>query len=137
MVGTDSVTFLCTATLLLLAAVGCGGSDVPDLYKLKGTVTHAGQPVTGVTVVFLPANGKRPSYGSVDKDGHFIMSNTSNGDGVQVGENTISLMPASPNPDDPEPSEEMAALLEKYSEAKSTLKVTIDSDQENYELKLE
>jgi len=65
------------------------------------------------------------------------MSNTTTGDGVQVGENTVSLRPADPNPDDPPPSKEMAGLLDKYNEARSSLKVTIDSDQENYELKLE
>lgn len=125
-------------TLLLLAAVGCGGgTEVPALHILKGTVTHAGQPVGNVRISFAPADGTRPSYGTSDKDGHFVMSNTTTGDGVQTGENTVSLTVAEENPDTPAPTKEMKALLEKYTESNSTLEVTIDSDQENYELNLE
>lgn len=137
LIGTQTAISTGALALLLLTMVGCGGSDVPELHKLQGTVTHGGNPVSGVTVVFSPSNGKRPSYGPADKDGHFVMSNTTTGDGVQVGENTVSLMPADETPDTPAPSKELAALLAKYSAKESTFKVTIDSDQDNYELKLE
>jgi hypothetical protein len=54
--------------LLLLAAVGCGGSTA----TVTGKVTYKGEPVTSGSVVFYGDNGKVDS-GLLDADGSYTI----------------------------------------------------------------
>src|SRR6056297_107061 len=63
---------------LVSMSIGCGESD-PDLYKVSGTLTHNGEPIPKMEVVFLPedTSTKRESFGLTDSEGHFVMKMSS------------------------------------------------------------
>jgi hypothetical protein len=88
------------ATALLL--VGCGSSDKG---KVSGTVTSAGQPVTGGSVSFAPvagadsstgaASSSRVATGAVRSDGTFSLSTDTDGDGALIGRHEVVYTPPS------------------------------------------
>ena len=53
---------------LLIPLEGCGTR--PTFGKVSGTVTLDGQPLAGVTVYFLPKEGRR-SFGITNKEGQY------------------------------------------------------------------
>lgn len=65
------------------------------------------------------------------------MAFTNDAAGVAAGENIVTLMQPNPAPDTPPLTPEMRALFDKYGEGKSSLKVTVDSDKNDFELKLD
>jgi hypothetical protein len=121
----------------LISLAGCGGSDgTPPLHQLSGTLTHDGKPVSNVHVN-MTVEGKRPSSGVTDENGMFTMTYTVGNPGVVPGENRVTLKSLSGDPDvDPIP-EDQIEILDKYSEEKSTLTITIDQDHEQYDLILD
>src|SRR5438552_1943600 len=73
----------------LLAASGCGGSD---LYKVTGRLTYKGHPVPSTMVEFLPEEvGKRASHGVTDDDGNFRLAFSSTQFGAIPGHHTVSV----------------------------------------------
>ena len=118
--------------------IGCGGGvDLPELYQLSGIVTHQGKPIPNAVIVMTSTSGGRPSYGNADENGHFTMAYTQDAPGVTAGENLVTLMEPSPTPDQMEPPKELKPLYEKYAEGASTLKINIDKNQSDFELKLD
>lgn len=97
----------------LLPLLGCSGSDRPALAKASGKVTLNGEPVSGATVMFLPAKGGRAASGVTDANGVYRMSGYDDPElGVAVGEHRVSvskiggegafaLAPAAPASEDP------------------------------------
>ncbi len=87
-------------TLTVLAALavltGCGGSK-PKLVAVTGKVTHKGNPVTGGSVWFHPAEGngyqgEKPS-GQLQLDGSFTAKSFPHGQGVPPGRYKVTLSP--------------------------------------------
>lgn len=84
------------AAALLLA--GCGSSDKG---KVTGTVTTAGQPVTGGSVSFAPVaepGAKTPgrvATGAVRSDGSFTLSTDTDNDGALIGRHEVVYTPPS------------------------------------------
>ena len=84
-------------TLWLLLAVaflsgGCGsGANLPDLGTVTGTVTLDGKPLVGVTVKFVPANG-RTSSAITDASGKYELTYNADNNGAEVGEHTVYVM---------------------------------------------
>jgi hypothetical protein len=79
------------AVVLLVFAVGCVASDVPDLAKdVTGRVTLKGQPVEDAIVVFEPKSG-RPSSGKTDADGRFVLYYSEAYTGAVPGEHTVRV----------------------------------------------
>ncbi len=119
----------------LFAASGCGGSG---LVKVKGLVTLDGQPLEGVTVVFVPANENVLSAaGITDKSGQFSLMTRKPGDGVAPGEYRVTLckkeggsqMPTPGNITDAKSAEEFRKQIHQAkAKATSTLKFVTPID---------
>lgn len=124
---------------LVLMSTGCGQGD-PDLYKVSGTLTHNGQPIPSMEVAFLPedTSTKRESFGVTDSEGHFVMKMSSR-EGVAPGKHTIYVRdPAAIHGATTSDDSAYQAVLEKYGDPETSPKtLTVDSDLENYELKLD
>ena len=96
--------------LVGIVFAGCGSGGV-GLVGAKGKVLYKGQPVSGASVTFKPANGPL-ALGLTDANGEFTMS-TGGRPGVVVGEHEVSITkvaatPAAPTPMTPEDMRKMA-----------------------------
>jgi hypothetical protein len=60
------------AAACLFAVMGCGGAEGPAVYPVTGVILRDGVPLADANVEFLPDKG-RPSSGSTDKDGKFVL----------------------------------------------------------------
>lgn len=75
----------------LLSTVGCGGrSDLPELGRVRGTVTLDGRPLAGAIVRFFPDSG-RPATATLDAAGKYDLIYTHDVYGANVGPNTVSF----------------------------------------------
>lgn len=70
--------------LTMIANVGCGSVELPDLADVSGTVQMDGRPLADAQVLFVPANG-RPSSATTDSNGSFTMVYSEHADGVVPG----------------------------------------------------
>lgn len=83
--------------LLLISAVGCGGDGRPSLVKVTGTVTLDGKPLAGAIVAFQPitdakAKFQRPSAGTTDASGKFVLGTYAVDDGAPVGKFRVGIV---------------------------------------------
>jgi hypothetical protein len=78
-----------------MGLAGC--SDAPDIATVKGRVTRHGQPVAGLTLNFMPENG-RPSWAVTDADGNYELQYSKDYDGALVGTHKVYVVfrPADP-----------------------------------------
>ncbi len=76
--------------LIAVASVGCGSSG-PELAPVKGVVTLEGEPLEGAVVLFQPNDGGKPATGLTDASGGFVLTTLEEGDGAQVGVNSVSV----------------------------------------------
>ena len=81
--------------LMVLSLAGCGDGR-PAVVPISGTVTLNGDPVEGVTVMFVVeevADGyARPSAGKTDAQGKFTISTYGNEDGMPVGKYKVGFI---------------------------------------------
>jgi hypothetical protein len=89
------LALLSVATFLFGFGCGCGPGNGLNLAKVRGKVTYKGEPIKNGTVFFMPDDSKGtigpPAVGSITKDGTYIMSTESAGDGVIVGSHKIGI----------------------------------------------
>lgn len=79
------------AAILLLTLSGCGGvGDQPQLGLVTGSVMLDNEPVSGITVTFLPDNG-RPATGKTDGNGDYELLYIRNTPGCKVGHNRVEI----------------------------------------------
>ncbi|MEI8381080.1 MAG: carboxypeptidase-like regulatory domain-containing protein [Planctomycetota bacterium] len=58
----------------VIAALGCGGSGLPETVSVTGTVTYQGNPVTDAQVVLNSTDPKgKPATGATDAQGKFTV----------------------------------------------------------------
>ena len=86
---------LCTSVVLSTVMTGCGGSDVPDLATVSGTIKMDSKPLPDATVLFIPANG-RPSSGTTDSSGHYTLTYSEQADGVLPGSCRVMISTGKP-----------------------------------------
>lgn len=77
--------------LLGLAISGCGGSDLPDLGEVEGTVTLDSTPLDGAMVYFSPEAGGRTSMSITDASGHYVLEFNSTEPGAVVGGHKVTI----------------------------------------------
>ena len=105
--GTRCVRLAVVVALGAIGLAGCGGSTMPKIYPVTGTVTWKGEPLADATVSFVPSVGA-PSDGKTDAQGKFtIMTNGKPGARAGACKVTVSKfagpapsMPAAPKPED-------------------------------------
>ncbi len=85
----------------LLAIVGCGGSDVPSLADVSGTIQMDGKPLANASVTFIPENG-RPSSGMTDSSGFYTMSYSEQAEGVVPGSCRVMISTGKPGKENDE-----------------------------------
>jgi hypothetical protein len=78
--------------VLLLAAIGCGGSD--RRAEIRGTVLLDGKPLPTGTISFTPTEANPgPSSGGAIVDGEYVVSESQ---GVTVGTNKVVIRSTQP-----------------------------------------
>jgi len=130
---------LVSASLLLVALVGCGGSG-PKVVKVAGTLNYKGQPVSYAFIDFIPEKG-RQAVAETDEQGHFeaMYESTKSQKGITAGKNKIALRPKPKLSTKAEQDAYMAGkplpmpkdrqvLFDKYSADKSTKYITVESN---------
>ena len=135
------------AVLFVLVSTGCGpSSDMPELGTVTGVVTLDGQPLPGVTVKFVPAEG-RTSSGLTDAGGKYELIYTRDVKGAPVGEHKVYISGAGAegggNPNEEGGGEGVPAVKPytgtipaKYNE-ESTLTATVESGSNTCNFDLE
>lgn len=139
-------------SFLLLATLGCGGSDRVRVYPVSGTVTLDGQPMKGGgSIAFFPTGkqvGKTPG-GEIDDSGNYVLNTYGEADGAMAGPfrvviSQVTANEPEPTPDGTPPPQQSNALPAKdfipliYSDAQnSPLTATVDEspNEINFDLK--
>lgn len=83
---------LVTATTLTFFS-GCGGSDLPELGYVEGTVTLDGKPLPNVVLTFQPVKA-RPAYGRTDENGWYEIIYTDGNPGATLGTHSVRISSA-------------------------------------------
>src|SRR5687767_1767548 len=133
------------AGLVVAACIGGCSKGGPEIVPIAGTVTHSGQPVSNVRIIFQPTEG-RISWAVSGDDGRFTLDYDPDHDGAKVGKHrvyvvdesatvdpTAALSGAKPKKRTPE----IAAAIDKYSQDKSQLTVEVKKADRNFQLKLD
>jgi hypothetical protein len=89
-VAMNSGRIVCAVGLGMALAVGCGGSDGPELAIVNGTVTLDGAPLKEAFVTFVPESG-RPSYGGTNESGYYELAYTEARKGAVPGAHTVRV----------------------------------------------
>lgn len=83
--------------LLMLAGLwGCGGSDGPEVGRVRGKVTFDGKPVANAQIQFVPKGTGRTSTAQADAEGNFDLLYDSERMGALVGKHTVRVITAVP-----------------------------------------
>src|SRR5262245_14949605 len=138
-----AVRMLGYSVALLLAGCSRGG---PEIVPIEGNLTYQGEPVPNVRIYFVPTSG-RPSWGISDDNGRFVLDYDLDHDGAKVGTHTIWLVDQGQNVDPTlamsgaatrkKRSPELAAVIAKHAQDKSTLQVEVKKADRNFQLKLD
>jgi len=132
--------------LLFGSLAGCGSSG-PDLGQVTGTVTLDGEPIRGGSITFTPnVKDAGASYGSIDKEGKYVLKFNRDRDGAAVGEHTVEIdPPEKPSKSDiaeakeqgkPAPEFINVKIPKKYSEP-GALNATVKAGPQVIDFKLE
>jgi hypothetical protein len=131
--------------LCAVALAGCSSSG-PDIVPIEGTITYQGEPVPNVRIYFFPTSG-RFSWGLSDEQGRFVLDYDYDHDGAKVDTHTVWLVDEGRNVDPTlamsggagrkKRSPELAAVIAKHSQDKSTLQVEVTKPDKNFQLKLD
>jgi hypothetical protein len=76
------------AALCALLLTGCGGPG--NVGGVEGVVTLDGKPLPNAMVQFQPENG-RPSVGTTDADGRYVLQYTADATGAALGRHTVRI----------------------------------------------
>jgi hypothetical protein len=129
------------AIVLLIAAGGCNRSG---LVNATGRLTYKGQPVPSTYVIFYPEEeGRRPSQGLTDDEGHFKLLSSTTATGVLVGKHAVILKYYVSADEElgktpPKVSKELKAVILKYGDpTKTPLHQEIKKDGEHFDIAIE
>jgi hypothetical protein len=141
----NRLNLLVAGLLLFAATAGCTKSG-PEIVPISGTVTHHGQAVPNVKIIFQPDYG-RNSWAIADANGNFALEYDADHKGAKVGSHTVYVVDEGATVDPTaalaggvaakKRSPEIAAAIAKYAPDKSTLKVEVKKADRNFQLKLD
>lgn len=130
--------------LFVAVAVGCS-SGGPEIVPIAGVVTHKGEPVPNVRIIFQPTEG-RNSWASSDANGRFALEYDADHKGAKTGLHTVYVVDEGANMDPTavlagvarkKRSPELAEALAKLTPEKSALQVEVKKADKNFQLKLD
>jgi len=127
----------CLRPVLIALALGVVGGCAKkyDVVPVRGVLTYEGQPVPGMIVRFQPSVG-RFSDGLTAEDGTFEMTYTIDTMGVEVDTHEVTVLWSPPTEDGRvKPSRLQRDVLADFQKH-GPIKVTIDTPQRNFEIKL-
>ena len=152
-------------TICLAGLVSCGcsseGGTRPPMGKVKGTVTHKGKPVPGVSVNFVKEGAPRGASGITDSNGVYKLTTFDSNDGAVLGTHKVFLAEieaAAPGQSGEEmtpeslgkivgdgkfdtfnkKSQKAGAIPAKYTDPKATpLKFTVDPGENEKNIEIE
>jgi hypothetical protein len=78
-------------TTLALLSTGCGGGTRPKLGTVSGRVTLDGKPVDGAHIEFTPVIEGRPSAGTSDSTGSYVLSYKGSIKGARIGDHDVTV----------------------------------------------
>lgn len=81
---------IAVAFWLTISIPGCGGQSEIELGQVSGIVKYEGTPLAGVTVMFIPDNG-RPAMGTTDAEGKYELTYIRDERGCKVGRNRVEI----------------------------------------------
>lgn len=82
---------------ITLVSLGCGAQSGVEISKVSGRVLKDGNPVPAADVSFFPAAG-RPSYGTTDASGVYVLEYEKGVPGAVVGSHTVAISIADAGP---------------------------------------
>ncbi len=130
---------LCLIVPLAVTLTACGGDD-SGLYQVKGQLTHNGEPIPEMNIVFVPEDtmANPESYATTDDQGRFEMKVVSV-PGVAPGKHTVFVQdPAAVQGGTTSTAKSYQAVLKKYgSEETSPYEITVEENLTDLELKLD
>lgn len=94
-----------------LSIMGCGGEM--KVAPVSGTVTLDGAPLDGVSVVFEPQDGGRPSFGVTDQSGRYTLDYSMHEQGAEVGPCIVKVSTPQPDESDDDGGEPVKRVPEK------------------------
>lgn len=129
------------ALLLVLNVSGCGGGKKAAANAVSGIVTMGKSPVSGATVTFIGADGKKAS-GFTNMEGKYTIEDppkgsvkitlTSLGGGGGAG----PVMPPPPKDSPAPPSNTMASIPAKYAKPDNGLSFEVKGGKETYNIEI-
>jgi hypothetical protein len=140
-----SRVFCLVAGFAVVACLGGCNKGGPEIVPIAGKVTHSGQPVPNVRIIFQPTEG-RISWAISDEAGRFTLDYDPDHDGAKVGTHRVYVVDESATVDPTaalsgakakKRPPEIAAAIDKYSQDKSQLTVEVKKADRNFELKLD
>lgn len=120
-----------------LSIIGCGQSGPPPSARLKGVVTHQGQPVTEGEIYFVAAEKGYSGNGSLNAEGKYEITS-----GVPPASYRVFLTPPRitkpPMLGESPPEAKPTSIDAKYqSESTSGLKAEVKPGENTFDFKLE
>jgi len=79
--------------IFCLALIGCGDSDLPPAYSVKGKVTVQGTPLSGYLVSFVPTDGNGGASAKTGSDGGYSLETLDGRPGCQLGKYKVVIRP--------------------------------------------
>ena len=86
--------FTFTLLLTIVCCLGCqGGASLSGLVPCDGVVTLDGNPIEGVTIMFIPRDSgtQRDAHAMTDVAGKFKMTTLKENDGVMPGTYSVTI----------------------------------------------
>ncbi|MFN3151355.1 hypothetical protein [Bremerella sp.] len=134
-----SLKLLLVVLPMAFALTACSGNG-SGLYEVKGQLTHNGEPIPEMNIIFVPEDtGKHPeSYATTDAEGRFEMK-VVNTPGVAPGKHTVFVQdPAAVQGGTTSTAKSYQAVLKKYgNEESSPFTITVEENMPDLQLKLD
>lgn len=83
----------CLLMPALILSAGCGGSSVPEVATVRGTIKLDGKPLPDAGVTFIPQGG-RPATARTDENGEYELKYNENTSGAIPGKNLVRISTA-------------------------------------------
>ena len=132
------ISWSVSAILSSLLVVGCGDGDHPQIYRVRGTVTLDGAPVSSGGVRFSSPDG-RLAIGKIQTDGSYSLATTKWGQGALPGSYRVSVQVRDIKPEtDTMPAWPGASRIpEKYEDpTTSGLEFEVVAGENQFDIKL-